>query len=369
MYYSKKILLAGASVLGVLAGSASAQDLIVDGSLCVGLDCAVGESFGFDTIRMKENNLRISAVDTSASASFPDGDWQLTFNETSNGGKNKFSVDDISNGRTPFTIEANAPSNSLYVEDGGKIGMGTASPVTTMHAVTGNTPTLRLEQDGSSGFTAQTFDIAANEANFFVRDTTNGSTLPFRIKPGAASDTLVLAANDSVGIGTQAPTSKLHVKSTVSESLKVTMEKNLGSFPGTWEFVIRNADGEFAINNPDSAGADFIFRKSTAAAPGLQLLGNVTASGTFISSGTTLNVPDYVFEADYDLMPLAQVQSFIDEHSHLPSVPSAADVKKGGLNLTDMQLTLLKKIEELTLYTLAQEEKIAQLEEKFATAD
>ncbi|MDH3745967.1 MAG: hypothetical protein OES47_12775, partial [Acidobacteriota bacterium] len=70
------------------------DDLIVDGSACIGQDCVNGESFGFDTIRIKENNLRIKAQDTSSSASFPTRDWQITFNDSSNGGQNKFSIDD-----------------------------------------------------------------------------------------------------------------------------------------------------------------------------------------------------------------------------------------------------------------------------------
>ena len=149
----------GATALTLIGSVASADqvildDLIVDGSLCVGFDCVNGESFGFDTIRMKENNIRIKAQDTSTSASFPTNDWQLTFNDTSNGGANKFSIDDIDGGRTPFTIEAGAPSHSLYTDDGGRIGFGTATPVVELHVKDGDTPTLRLEQDGSSGFTA-----------------------------------------------------------------------------------------------------------------------------------------------------------------------------------------------------------------------
>ncbi|MEM7355480.1 MAG: hypothetical protein AAF657_32000, partial [Acidobacteriota bacterium] len=105
------------------------DDLIVVGSICAGQDCSNGESFGFDTIRLKENNLRIKAQDTSNSASFPTNDWQLTFNDSSNGGANKFSIDDIDGGRTPFTIEASTPTNSLYVDSSGRIGLGTNAPV------------------------------------------------------------------------------------------------------------------------------------------------------------------------------------------------------------------------------------------------
>jgi len=211
------LAIATAALIGI-SSSASADivhldDVIVDGSICVGQDCVNGESFGFDTIRLKENNLRIRAVDTSNSASFPTRDWQITFNDSSNGGANKFSIDDIDGGRTPFTIEAGAPSHSLYVEDGGRIGFGTSTPVVELHLVDGDTPTLRLQQDGSSGFTPQTFDVAANETNFFIRDVTNGSALPFRIRPGAPTSSIDVAASGNVGMGTTSPENTLHLSS------------------------------------------------------------------------------------------------------------------------------------------------------------
>ncbi len=187
------------------------DDQIIVGSGCFGQDCSNGESFGFDTIRLKENNLRIKFQDTSNSSSFPSNDWQITANDSSNGGQNKFSIDDIDGGRTPFTLEAGAPSHSLYVDDGGRLGLGTSTPVVDVHVVSGNTPTLRLEQNGSSGFTPQTFDVASNEANFFIRDATNGSTLPFRIQPGAPNNVLYLASDADVGIGTSSPDYPLHL--------------------------------------------------------------------------------------------------------------------------------------------------------------
>lgn len=191
------------------------DDVIISFSACIGNDCVNGESFGFDTIRIKENNLRIHAQDTSTSASFPTNDWRLVFNDSSNGGGNYFAVEDSDAGRTPFKVEAGAPANSLYVEDGGRVGFGTATPVVDLHVKSGNTPTLRLEQDGSSGFGAQTWDVAGNEANFFVRDATNGSTLPFRIFPGAPSNSLSIeASTGDIGMGTTTPSSKLHIVDT-----------------------------------------------------------------------------------------------------------------------------------------------------------
>lgn len=80
------------------------DDLIVDGSLCVGFDCVNGESFGFDTIRLKENNLRIKFEDTSSTASFPTTDWQITINDSTNGGRSYFGVDNASSGNPVLRI-------------------------------------------------------------------------------------------------------------------------------------------------------------------------------------------------------------------------------------------------------------------------
>jgi hypothetical protein len=189
------------------------QDVIIQGSSCVGVDCVNGESFGFDTQRYKENNLRIHFNDTSNSASFPSADWRITINDSSNGGANYFSIDDATSGRSPFRIEASAPSNALYVDNGGDVGFGTSTPVVEMHSKDGDTPTLRFEQDGSSGWAPQTWDIAGNETNFFIRDVTGGSSLPFKIKPGADNNSLVINDDNNIGIGTLNPTSKLQLES------------------------------------------------------------------------------------------------------------------------------------------------------------
>ncbi len=189
------------------------DDVIITFSLCVGNDCVNGESFGFDTIRLKENNLRIKFDDTSVAASFPRNDWQIRINDSANGGGSYFAVEDVTGGRTPFRVDAGARANALYVDSQGDVGIGTSTPVTEIHARVGDTPTLRLEQDGSSGFTPQTWDVAGNEAGFFVRDVTNGSTLPFRIRLGAPSSSIDIQADGDVGIGTTSPATdaQLHV--------------------------------------------------------------------------------------------------------------------------------------------------------------
>ena len=324
------------------------DDLIVDGSACIGFDCVNGESFGFDTIRIKENNLRIKAQDTSSTASFPSNDWQITFNDSANGGANKFSIDDIDGGRTPFTIEAGAPSHSLYVDDGGRLGLGTSTPVVDVHIKSGNTPTLRLEQDGSSGFTPQTWDVAGNEANFFIRDATNGSTLPFRIFPGAPSNALTIeASTGDVGMGTTSPLGALeiHRNGSVSIGMKNTDQDV------TW-FVNNDTVGSFSVSKLGSGATELVLDED----------GNLTIRGSLTTQNPAGTFPDYVFDAGYPLLPLSSLAEFIKEKRHLPRIPTAAETKKNGVNITEMQMQLLEKVEELTLYTLAQQKTIEELE-------
>jgi hypothetical protein len=195
------------------------DDLIVQGSLCAGIDCASTESFGFDTIRVKENNTRIQFDDTSSSAGFPSNNWQIKANDKDSGGGNFLGILDqgatgsSEMGTMVFAVDAGAAANSIRVASNSKVGFRTATPVLDMHANTGDTPAIRLEQNSTGGFTAQTWDIGANEANFFVRDLTGGSRLSFRIRPGAPTSSIDIAASGRVGMGTASPSTSLHVNS------------------------------------------------------------------------------------------------------------------------------------------------------------
>ncbi|KPE52145.1 hypothetical protein [Chryseobacterium indologenes] len=73
---------------------------------------------------------------------------------------------------------------------------------------------------------------------------------------------------------------------------------------------------------------------------------------------------DYVFAKDYKLMPLKELDHFIATNGHLPEVPTTEEAIKNGIELKEMNILLLKKVEELTLYTLEQEKRIQALEKK-----
>lgn len=179
------------------------DDVIVQSSICIGQDCANGMTFGFDTQVFRENNLRIYFDDTSNSASFPGNDWRILINDSNNGGDNYFAIEDATSGRVPFLIEAGAEDHSLYVDENCHVGIGTNTPSKAIHASKGDTPAIRFEQDGSEGFTPQIWDVGGNEANFFIKDVTNSSTIPFKIAPGAPANSLCIDASGNItSVGT-----------------------------------------------------------------------------------------------------------------------------------------------------------------------
>jgi hypothetical protein len=240
-------------------------DVIIQGRECVGLDCVNGESFGFDTVRLKENNLRIHFNDTSNSASFPATDWRIIINDSTNGGANFFGIEDSDAGRRPFTIEAAAPANALYVEADGDVGIKTANPVVDLHIVEGNTPTVRLEQDGSDGFSPQTWDMAGNEANFFIRDVTNGSALPFKIRPGAPTSAIDIDSDGDIRFGSSI-SSDFQVdvlQNSGTQAIRfatatggVNFQLDGGNTGKFWNITAQSdAGGNFVINNNDGPGS------------------------------------------------------------------------------------------------------------------
>lgn len=363
-----------------LAGVAKADqvfndDVIVDGSLCVGFDCVNGENFGFDTIRLKENNLRVHFQDTSNSASFPTNDWRIIINETTNGGDNKFSIEDSTGGRLPFTIEASAPSDSLYVDDGGRIGVGTGSPVVEVHIKDGDTPTLRLEQDGSSGFTPQTWDLAGNETNFFVRDVTNGSRLPFRIRPNAPSNSINIANDGDVGLGTDSPDAPLDVEDNAALTLalfqgtgvKVVDLKSNDDNPVQYRLQSDSSNRRIvALNAAGSPQSQILLGDSEVKIAGIndsaELFATFSTAGivTNIGTCTTATPCDAVFDPEvYEVPTIEEHAAKMWETKYLPAV---GPTQNGPVNMNAKMTGMLNELEHAHIFIQRLNDRIAVLE-------
>ncbi len=363
-------------------------DGVVYNSICVGFDCPTNPTFGADTIRMQENNLRIHADDTSTASSFPNQDWRLEFNSNLNGGGEYFRVIDATANRNIMTIEANAPSHSLYVESSGELGIGTANPVLEVHAVDGDTPGLRLQQDTSSGFGAQVWDLAGNETNFFIRDATNGSTLPFRVFPGSSSSSLVVR-NSNVGVGTSNPSVDLHILRTSEAPTDVQFEIETNTDPAfdfteqdsgvTWRFINNNTNLKIVDIGTGADGAEeFILNQ----AGDLTITGDLTAAGTNYPSSRTLKEGFSAVDNREVLQRLAQVpvslwtyKSDTDKQPHIGPVTedfaAAFDFLKadGKLNTIDLHGVAMAAIQGLNEVVSEKDARIAELEERLTAIE
>lgn len=89
----------------------------------------------------------------------------------------------------------------------------------------------------------------------------------------------------------------------------------------------------------------------------LSVNGWIRAKKIVVESGWA----DYVFEEDYPLMSMDSLALYVSAHHHLPGVPSAAEVTQGGLDVGEMQVKMMEKIEELTLYMLELKQENAAL--------
>jgi hypothetical protein len=141
----------------------------------------------------------------------------------------------------------------------------------------------------------------------------------------------------NVGIGTANPEQKLHV---VGNSF-FNGQVGIGTVTpvAILDIKAQNSDPALIVRASD-ASIQFIVKAN----------GYVEARDVLVKTGVI--IPDYVFEKDYDLMSLTEVEKYISENKHLPEVPSASDVKDNGLNIAEMNAVMLKKIEELTLYVI-----------------
>ena len=334
------------------------DDVIVVGSLCVGTDCANGETFGFDTIKLKENNLRIFFDDTSSLAGFPANDWRIIANDSASGGGSYFAIEDSTGAKTPLTIEAGAPNSSLYVDDYGKVGLKTATPAVELHMVDGDTPTVRLDQDASSGWTPQVWDVAGNESNFFIRDTTNGSKLPFRIQPGAPTNSLCVKSDGKIGIGTWSPAYTMVIERTGDNAAIVaqrtdgaanymnatTAYANFGSVTNhplrlmvnsTWRARI-NTDGSLDMSNGASCTAGGVWTNASSKEL-KENVQNLTADEA-AKALTDLNPVKFNYKAD----KAEKHVGFVAEDA--PDLVATKDRK--GMSPMDVTAVLTKVVQE-----------------------
>jgi len=130
---------------------------------------------------------------------------------------------------------------------------------------------------------------------------------------------------------------------------------------GTLQFYTFNAGVILERMRVDKSGNVGI--GTTSPSYKLQVAGTVRATN-FISDTTTY--ADSVFKPDYRLASLSEVETAIQRQGHLPEIPSEAEAKRDGIDMARMQVQLLQKVEELTLYAITQQKQIETLQHEVA---
>lgn len=219
-----------------------------------------------------------------------------------------------------YAQQWNTSGNNIYNTNTGFVGIGTSTPNLILDVFqNGTEPKISITNNGGSGGAAfRMYDVTSNTdwrfksagtGTFKIRDNTNALDVLVLEKGTGTLNSIYVKANGNVGLGTTNPLAKLSVNGTATFNGKVKCTE-VEVLLAAW--------------------------------------------------------PDFVFKSDYDLMPLNEVEAFINTNKHLPGVPSETDVIQKGNNLGEMDAVLLQKIEELTLYVIELKKETEQLKKQIA---
>ncbi|WP_345954252.1 hypothetical protein [Mucilaginibacter sp. PAMB04168] len=288
------------------------------------------------------------------------------------------------------------------------VGIGTQTPINKLSVLTNNLGGISIK--GNSGtYQGSDFFIGRTSTSpvvgyspciqFGEESTIYGALIQshqgqfqfFNAAESGWHESLRITAGGLVGIGTSTPDCSL----TVNGSFKVFTNNNSNYFlynaadvvlkfseRGTGgRAIVHDFDNRLTLNyNGDFTGGTLLGKYAffTENASGTSFLSNGNlAIGTTNAHGFRLAVngniraqeikveagpwPDYVFKPTYKLPSLTSVKAYIDKNQHLPEMPSKTTVAKNGVKLGEMNKLLLKKVEELTLYLIRQQEEIEKL--------
>ena len=307
-----------------------------------------------------------------------------------------------------------APTSSrVHISGGGNVGLGTLSPANKLDIVD-NSPSFRIRADVNN----REIVIKPGDGNIEMADLV--STL--HLNRWSPSPVAFAMGGGNVGIGTPLPTASLEIKranptiilndSDPNDDLHPRIEskdKNILVFNGTddvnnqaYRFYpvysdVRNSDavveilgkenggfnnklslthngnngvvstneGNIVIRAANNNGQVGINTTNFPTDPLYKLAVNGKIISTELKVQNTANWPDYVFDENYELPTLSQLEQSIQQNGHLPGMPSAAEVQAdGGVEVGDMQRRLLEKVEEMTLYIIQLEKRLKELEGK-----
>ena len=299
------------------------------------------------------------------------------------------------------------------ISDGGNVGIGTPTPGVKLD-VAGAVKTAELTIEKSDPKIGGTLyiknpakgNIVGNRWGIYnMTGTEYGNSLQFWAydslawSGGNCLHRVTFADNGNVGIGAAKPNFKLEVNGNVQINSKIGISLNDTLTPSHPSYGLYKSLSNYSmswVNDSWTGSGPTLWQSAwggmkffTNGTPRLSItssgqvgigITNITTDALLSVNGTILakevkisldGLADYVFKPNYKLMPLHEVEQYVNVNNHLPEIPSAAEVSKNGMNMGEMQNKLLQKVEELTLYVIEQQKtinkqsaKIEELEKK-----
>ena len=310
----------------------------------------------------------------------------ITFDPGGSAGGDLFGIKATENGNNTtmlhfyrnFTFDTQ-DIDRLVIDAGGKVGIGTSSIGSKLHIYNGSsgiTPhsfsDLAVEDDDNGMISILTpnnktayYGFADNDDKYVggMQYEHSNDRMVFRVNNHTAD--LVIGSSGNLGIGTTNTPSRLSINSTETKFISLTRSGNskrahIGY--GT------NNEGGIYLGTDDNQYTLWVQQNGFVGIgtydPKSKLSVNGQIRATEVKVLADISVPDYVFEPDYELRTLKETKEYIQENKHLPEIPSAKEIGENGIDIGDMNMRLLKKIEELTLYQIELLERIEELEKK-----
>jgi hypothetical protein len=267
----------------------------------------------------------------------------------------------------------NFGNHFLFIKDNGSVGIGTSNPVDKLEVNGGlkignttasNAGTIRWTGSDFEGNVNGTWKSLVSGSNWIDNGTNtyitsgkvgiginNTTNFPLLVRKDQAGYTYIASDNNNT------PNTGVGSGFAITESGNVAWYMR-GERDNSGKFNIGNSNGnKLTIDTYGNVGIG-------TTNPGtykLAVNGSIHAKEIIVD---LVGWSDFVFEKDYKLKQLSEVESYIIANKHLPDVPSALEVENNGANLGEMNKILLQKIEELTLYTIQLEKRMNELENK-----